>query len=132
MSDYIAVIRVRGGTKVNRGIELALTSLSLKYKNNCVILVDTPSVSGLIRKVKDYVTFGPIDAETLKLLAEKRGEVGIGEKLIDAGGKKVKPFFRLSPPRKGFGRKGIKVDFAIGGALGDRKEKINALLQRMI
>jgi large subunit ribosomal protein L30 len=38
----------------------------------------------------------------------------------------------MSPPRKGFERKGIKISYSIGGALGDRKEKINELIVRMI
>jgi large subunit ribosomal protein L30 len=40
--------------------------------------------------------------------------------------------FRLSPPRGGFERKGIKTPFTMGGALGNRKEKINDLIKRMI
>ena len=44
----------------------------------------------------------------------------------------LKPFFRLNPPVKGFDRKGIKVPFSLGGALGYRKEKINDLIKRMV
>ena len=46
--------------------------------------------------------------------------------------KSDKKVLRLGPPRKGYGRKGIKKDFSIGGALGDRKEKINDLVRRML
>ena len=77
------------------------------------------------------------------MLIEKRGEEFRGRetdknnkieysKFILIGNKKYKPYFRLNPPRKGFGRKGIKVDFKIGGALGERKEKINDLIKRMM
>ena len=51
-------------------------------------------------------------------------------KLKDVPG--LKNFFRLSPPVKGFDRKGIKVQFSLGGALGYRKEKINDLIKRMV
>ena len=44
----------------------------------------------------------------------------------------MKKFFRLSPPRKGFGRKGIKFAFTKGGALGYRGIKINDLIKRML
>ena len=44
----------------------------------------------------------------------------------------IKPFFRLNPPIKGFERKGTKKQFAMGGSLGYRKEKINELVLRML
>ena len=44
----------------------------------------------------------------------------------------VKPVFRLTPPKKGFGRQGIKKPYSIGGALGYRASDINDLLNRMI
>ena len=44
----------------------------------------------------------------------------------------IKKVFRLKPPSKGFERKGIKMSFKEGGALGYRGEKINELLERMI
>ena len=44
---------------------------------------------------------------------------------------RIKPF-RLNPPRGGFERKGIKVSFNSGGALGYRGEKINSLIKKML
>ena len=44
----------------------------------------------------------------------------------------LKLFFKLSPPRGGFERGGVKKQFALGGVLGYRKDKINDLLQKMI
>ncbi len=124
----IAVIRIRGLTGVRRDIKETLEMLRLRRKYACVVLKGTPSVLGMINKAKDYVTWGPIDDKTKKLLIEKRGK-----KFKDKDGKeKLKPFFRLSPPRKGFERKGTKVSFKIGGALGDRGEKINELVERMV
>ena len=40
--------------------------------------------------------------------------------------------FRLTPPTKGFERKGIKIPYTLGGALGNRETAINGLLKRMI
>ncbi len=40
--------------------------------------------------------------------------------------------FRLTPPAKGFERKGIKIPYTMGGALGNRETAINGLLKRMI
>ena len=122
----IAIIRVRGVTGVNKSIQDTMLMLNLHRKNYCTIVPANPSMIGMIRKVKDFVTYGEIDAETKKMLINKRSE----RDPKDA--KKLKPFFRLSPPKKGFGRKGIKVAFSVGGALGNRGEKINDLIKRMI
>ena len=134
---------VRGSIDVNKEIKHTLKILRLYKKNYCVVVDSAPGVMGMIKKVKNYVTFGEIDKETYNLLIEKKGEEYKGretdkkgkieyKKFIVINNKKYKPFFRLQPPKKGFGRKGIKVDFKIGGALGDRKEKINELIKRMI
>jgi len=127
-SKKIAVVRVRGNVKLKKSMKDTLTMLRLYRKNYCVIYDNKPSILGMVKKVKDYVTWGEIDEETLKLLTEKRREKTKNKK----GKEIVKPFFRLSPPRKGFGRKGIKMPFSSRGALGYRKEKINDLIKRMI
>src|SRR3989338_5222869 len=127
-SKKIAIIRVRGTTVVMKPVKDTLNMLRLYKKNCCVVLNDGPNIIGMIKKAKDYITWGEIDDETLKLLTKKRGE-----KTKDEEGKEtIKPFFRLNPPRKGFGRKGIKLPFGVGGALGDRKDKINDLIKRMV
>ena len=46
--------------------------------------------------------------------------------------KKLKRYFRLNAPRRGFGRKGIKQSFQRGGSLGYRGAAINDLIKRMI
>lgn len=112
----IAVVRVRGLVHVRHDVKFALRTLGLLKKNHCVVVEDSPSVKGTIEKVKHFVTWGPVNAETLAAL-EKRG----GEKV-----------FALNPPRKGYGRKGIKIQFKVGGALGNRSEKINDLIMRMV
>ncbi len=114
----IAIIRIRGGIGLKSGVKDTLDMLCLYRKNHCVIVNDTASILGMIKKIQSFVTWGFIDDETLKLLQDKKG--------------KDKKFFALSPPRKGYGRKGIKMPFKLGGALGDRKDKINDLIQRMI
>jgi large subunit ribosomal protein L30 len=127
-SKKIAVIRIRGSIRVKKVVNDTLDMLQLYRRNYCVVLQTTPSILGMLKKVKDYITWGEIDEETLKLLKEKRLEKGKNKQ-----GKVVeKKFFRLHPPRKGFERKGTKVPFKVGGALGNRGAKINDLLKRMI
>ncbi|MFT7615451.1 MAG: large subunit ribosomal protein L30 [Candidatus Woesearchaeota archaeon] len=112
----LAIIRVRGTTGIKQEIAYTLSLLHLNAKNNCVVVEDTPVLRGMLRKIQGYVTYGTVDDDTLKAM-EVRNK-----------GK----FFSLAPPRKGFGRKGIKVPFSRSGGLGDRKDKINDLINRMV
>jgi len=121
-NNKIAIIRVRGNVGVRSDIANTLSLLRLYKKNNCVIVPDTYTYRGMITKVRDYVTYGNIDDETLKLL-DKNPTRRVYNEILH---------FRLNPPKKGFGRKGIKLPFTKGGALGDRKDKINDLIRRML
>ncbi len=120
--DALAVVLVRGLICSRSDIRDTLVMLRLLRKNACVLVPDTPGVRGMLQKAKDYVTWGRIDQGTIAKL----------ESRAKAGGAGAKAVFHLHPPRKGFGRKGIKRSFAAGGALGDRGEKMNDLLQRML
>jgi len=139
----VAVVRVRGDVNLKGEVKDTLKLLRLYRKNFCIVIEDNPSLLGMVKKVKDYVTFGEVSDEVYKELVEKRGEEYKGRekdrkgkiqynKFITVEGKKIKPFFRLSPPRGGFERKGIKVSFKAKGALGYRADKINDLLKKMI
>ncbi len=143
MSDkMLAAIRIRGMVGVDVNINKTLEMLRLNRKNVCVVMKDTPSIRGMLNKVKDYITWGEIDEETYKSLVEKRGEeykgllesknIKYSDKYKEVDGKKIKPYFRLSPPKGGFERKGIKTSYIRGGALGYRKEKMKELIMRMI
>lgn len=113
----IAVVRIRGPVGVRHDVRKTLELLCLKKSNSCVLLQDTPVNRKRLEKVKDYVTWGLVSDDALKRLQEK---------LKDA--KSV----GLNPPRRGFGRKGVKIPFRLGGALGDRGEKMNDLILRMV
>ena len=153
----LAVIQVRGGIHLTQEHRQSLNHLQLRKKNSCVILENSPSYMGVLVKLKDYVTWGEVDEQTLKLLLEKRGKLAGNEalsenylkektkmsfeqfaknfadnkiKLKDVPG--LKTYFRLTPPKGGFEREGIKKQFSLGGALGYRKDNINNLLRRMI
>jgi large subunit ribosomal protein L30 len=139
-----AVVRIRGGIKVNYKIKDTLTMLRLTRINHCVVVDKDPRIEGMIRKVKDFVTWGDISEETLSKLVASRGRME-GDKKLDAKQAKdvvdafrknkidevkgFKPLFRMSPPRKGY--EGVKNPYP-KGALGYRGEKINELLERMM
>ncbi len=115
--NKIAAIRIKGTVNIPGGTSRTLELLRLKKKNNCIIMEDTPQNRGMITSLKDFITYGEIKEETIKKLEKRKTFSGI---------------YTLSPPRKGYGRKGTKMPFSKGGALGDRKEKINDLIERML
>lgn len=135
----IAVVRVRGVNSVRRDLADTLRIMRLHRKNYCVVLPDTPSTKGMLQKAKDFITWGPIDEQTFNLLVQKRGEAYLGRvegyherKFLDIAGKKIKPYFRLHPPVSGYDRKGIKTPVSMGGALGNRGERMKDLILRMV
>lgn len=156
MGKRLAVIRIRGTVGVRKDIEYTLRLLRLVRKFHAVVIDDRPDYLGMLQKVKDYVTWGEIDAETLAELLRKRGRLVGNRRLTDEDVKKLgyssieefaeaviefkaelsdipglKPVFRLHPPKGGF--KGtIKRMYGDGGETGYRGKDINELLRRMI
>lgn len=142
LQQQFAVVLVRGFVGMDHSIKKTLIMLRLHRKNTCVVVGSTPAVQGMLVKVKDYVTWGPVSEPVFIQLLEKRGREFSGRltdtkslydyKTLKYDRKDYLPYFYLNPPRKGFGRKGIKRHFNVGGALGYRGEKMDDLLQRMI
>ena len=150
-----AVVQVRGVVKTRRDIKDTLKMLRLHHINHCVLVQDTPENLGMIRKVKDYVAYGEVDAATIETLLVTRGRLVGDAPLTDeyvksnstfgsiadlakalAGGEiklrdvpGLKPVLRLHPPRKGY--KTTKRTFPQGGALGYYGQEINTLLYKM-
>ena len=140
----IAVIRISGEVNLNRDIKETLDRLRLRKKYSCAVFAKPEKeILGMIKKVKDFVAFGEINEEMLAKLLEARGKPVDVKKKIDfkvatkeiTAGKKlqelnIKPFFRLHPPRKGIES---KKHFGVGkGVLGNNKDKINNLIERML
>ena len=71
----LAIVRVRGGIRLSKDIKDTLKMLNLKKKHNCVIVPKTPNYMGMLKKVKDYATWGDIEPDTKKFL-EKRTKKG--------------------------------------------------------
>ena len=73
-AKQLAAIRIRGRTQINTKIEDTMKMLRL-YKNNfCCVLPNNAVYTGMLKRAKDYITWGEIDDETFKILVEKRGE----------------------------------------------------------
>ncbi len=146
-------LRVRGRTGIKSEIADTLDMLRLTRINHAVLVPETPSYLGMLRKGKDYITWGEIDQETLTSIIEKRGrfpgrgrfttegltgDYASAEELAEAILKEettldeagLKPVFRLHPPRKGYNH--IRKSFKEGGTLGYRGEEISQLVKKMI
>lgn len=152
----LAAVRVRGTVRVRQEIADTLRMLRLHRPNHCVVVPVRDTYLGMLRRAKDYLTWGEVERDVLAQLLTDRGRLVGGKALTEGYVKKtlghgsfaklaeavlrgdvdlqhlndVKPVFRLSPPRKGYG--GVKRSYREGGALGDRGEAINELLLRML
>ena len=150
-----AVVQVRGVVNPRRDIKETLKMLRLHHINHCVLVPETPEYLGMIRKAKDYIAFGEVDAATLETILTTRGRLTGNKPLTDeyvkeatsfgsiaelaaalAAGQirmkdvpELKPVLRMHPPRKGY--KTTKRTFNQGGALGYYGKEINDLLIKM-
>ena len=117
-NEKIAIIRVRGITGIKHDISKTLKQMLLHKKNFCVVVPKNKFYLGMIQKIKDYVTWGEVDEKVYNSLVEKKGEVYTRRlsdrqgkikynRFIEVSGRKIKKYFRLNSPKKGFGRKGI-------------------------
>lgn len=144
----IVIIRLRGRVGINKKIDDTLDMLRLKRKHNCVFIPDNnPVYSGMLKKVKDYVTYGKIKDETVKMVLTKRmkriDKKKVAPELVEKAFKIIKegkllkdvddiiPVLTLSPPKKGFEPLGIKKSYKQGGALSMR-DNIDSLIARMV
>ena len=152
----LAVIRIRGRVGLRKPVVETLQFLRLHRKNHLIIIDDRASYRGMLQKAKDYITWGEIGADTINLLLKKRGYLLGGIRLTDALVKKytqyetieqfaeaignfkaelndiqkLKPVFRLHPPKGGFKGK-IKRPVKDHGELGFRESGIDDLIKKM-
>ena len=144
----IVVIRIKGIVDIPKDVKRTLDMLKLRKKHACVMLSEKPEILGMLKKVQSYVAFGNLDKETFKLLLLKRGKLlgdnplEIKEEKLDSfiedffnskaklSDIKLKPFFRLHPPKGGF-KKSTKIMWP-KGILGNHHNDINKLIIRML
>ena len=138
----IIVIRIAGMVEIPDKIQSTLDHMRLRRKYSAILVEENAENIKLLQKVRSYVAYGQISKENLMKLITLRAQPLNKKKKVDAGeiithlGKKsysdlgLKPFFRLHPPRGGIESKN---HFGVGkGVLGDNKENINKLLERML
>ena len=141
----IAVVRIRGIRNIKPDLKRTMEMLNIAKPHYVAIVEDTPQNMGMVKKVKDYVTFGAVSEDTLFMLLKKRGEKGskrlkdlMDEPALKKATKEIfegknlrdfaDPAFRLSPPRGG--SKNIKLAYPLG-TLGAR-DNIDSFIKRMV
>jgi len=155
---YFAV-RIRGSPGMKRKILDTLKMLRMHKVNHGVLIWGQKSQMGMLNKCKDYIAYGKIKENTLLRLLRVRGRIVGNKPLTEEHIKnltkyrtmkefakallkgeinyrtkeiyKIKPVFRLHPPRKGH-RGSIKKHYNEFGTLGNVGEYINDLLYKMI
>jgi large subunit ribosomal protein L30 len=152
-------VRIRGVPGMKRTILDTLKMLRMHKVNHGVLIWGDISYMGMLRKCKDYIAYGEIDEKALLRLLRARGKIEGNKPLTDEhinnltkyknikefskallSGEiqyrtqdvyKLKPVFRLHPPRKGH-RGTIKRHYNEGGTLGYVDQFINDLIHKMI
>lgn len=155
---YFAV-RIRGAPGMKHKIDDTLKMLRMHKVNHGVLIWATKSYKGMLTKCKDYIAYGEIDDKTLVRLLRVRGRVEGNNPLTEEYVKnltnfksindlskallngeiqyrekdlyKIKPVFRLHPPRKGH-RGTIKKHYGEGGTLGYVGIYINEIIHKML
>lgn len=138
----LLIIRIVGMVEIPDNVQATLYHMNLRRKYSAVLMAETPENLKILERVRNFVAFGIISTDNLAKLITLRGKPIESKDDIDAptvikGLEKkslrelrVKPFFRLHPPRGGIDS---KKHFGVGkGVLGDNKEHINKLLERML
>lgn len=154
------LVRIRGTVNLTGKTADTLEMLRLNRPNHAVVIPKTESYLGMVNRVKDYVAYGDIDADTLAALLRQRGRVmgdepitdefvktataakygGIdafakavvkGEATMKDLGEDAKPVFRLHPPTGGH-KGSTKKHYTVKGELGYRGKEINELIRRMM
>jgi large subunit ribosomal protein L30 len=157
--SYLLAVRLKGKFGTPWPIEKALETLRLRRKFNAVLLENTRPTIGMLRTVKDFVTWGEATKTDIAALLQERGEFFGGAALKDETirekfgessvqelasaltqgrislrtlwQKGLNPVFRLHPPSGGF-EGSIKRAYGSRGELGRREATLSSLLIRML
>lgn len=155
---YFAV-RIRGAPGMRKTILDTLKMLRMHRVNHGVLVWGVKSFMGMLDKCKDYIAFGEINENSLLKLLTIRGKIEGNKPLTDEHVKnltkyknipelaqallkgeiqyrekdiyKIKPVFRLHPPKGGH-RGTIKKHFNEKGTLGYVKDYINEIIKKMV
>ncbi|HKL23464.1 MAG TPA: uL30 family ribosomal protein [Candidatus Nanoarchaeia archaeon] len=132
----ICVIRIKGQVGLNKDVKETLNRLKIRRKFAARVFENPSAVEiGMINRVRNFVSFGEISTETHKKLIDARGQMQKNKSSTSPSKEsrtkdnegKLKPFFRLHPPRGGAN---MKLHYP-KGVLGENK-KMDELIQKML
>ena len=76
------VIRARSDRGVTKKIKDTMMMLNLTRVNHATLVPENVTYLGMLKKSKDYITWGEVDAETIETLLKERGRM-VGDKPVD-------------------------------------------------
>ena len=155
MAKAYLVIRIKGQPDVPYWANTTLRLLKLEKKYRATILPVKENTDGMLQKIQHFVSWQEVDLPTTKELLDKKGRRSgykkittediskAGFKTIDELAtslsegktsmtklKSLKPWFALSPPKRGF-KRSTKRLYSQKGILGHNKE-LTTLVRRML
>ncbi len=155
MAKAFLVVRIKGQVNVPYWAKTTLVLLKLEKKFRATIIPAKENTLGMLNKVKHYVSWKEVDASMAKELLDKKGRKSGYKKITEEDIKKIgykdieelaaalaegkttmtklkplKPWFALSPPRRGF-KKSTKKLYSQKGILGPNKE-LEILVRNMM
>jgi len=155
LAKAFLVVRIKGQVNVPYWAKTTLVLLKLEKKFRATIIPAKENTLGMLNKVKHYVSWQEVDATTAKELLDKKGRKSGYKKITEEDIKKIgfkdieelaaalaegkttmtklkplKPWFALSPPRRGF-KKSTKKLYSQKGILGPNKELENLVRNMM-
>jgi len=155
LAKAFLVVRIKGQVNVPYWAKTTLELFKLEKKFRATIIPAKDNTLGMLNKVKHYVSWQEVDATTAKELLDKKGRKSGYKKITEEDIKKIgfkdieelaaalaegkttmtklkplKPWFALSPPRRGF-KKSTKKLYSQKGILGPNKELENLVRNMM-
>jgi large subunit ribosomal protein L30 len=155
MAKAYLVVRMSGQINVPYWAKTTLQLLKLDKKFRATIIPAKENTLGMLDRIKHYISWQEVSADIAKELFSKKGRKAgykkisnedltkLGFKSIDELAssisegklsmnklKPIKPWFALSPPKRGFKRSTRKT-YGEGGILGKNKDLIE-LVRKMI
>jgi large subunit ribosomal protein L30 len=149
------VVNLHGKINSSDAVRRALGELKVERKFTATLVPDDVDTMGMLKLCKDYIAWCPAEKGLLSELLEKRGMAtesrrldadalkGMGfkthaelaERVLSGGARLttmpgIRPFFRLSPPKKGFNAS-LRRQASEKGMLGSNS-KLAETIRRMI
>jgi large subunit ribosomal protein L30 len=151
----LLVVNLHGKINSSAPVRRALAEMKVERKFSATIVADDVNTLGMLRLCKDYVAWCPAEKSVLNELLQKRGMVSetrrldapalkalgyknyddLADKMLREGQRLssvsgLRPFFKLSPPRGGFGAS-LRRQHTQKGMLGNNPD-LTGTVRRMI